>query len=148
MWSWFFGCGRNRSRWRRLNHRRQLCLIRKHAKSPPARRKINLDYLLGFLLYRIWPIFLSQRKDQQIGKNLVYRLIQRRSELKPRFPRRYNYERAKYEDQKIIQEYFDSVHKDISQYGISPEDIYSFDETGVITGSDRYSRPSRMGHSN
>jgi len=86
-----------------------------------ARRKINLVYLLGFLLYRIWPIFLSQRTDQQIGKNWVYGLIQRRSELKSRFSRRYNYERAKYEDQKIIQEYFDSVHKAILQYGISPE---------------------------
>jgi hypothetical protein len=43
-------------------------------------------------------ILLSQRVDQQIGENWVYRLIQRRSELKSRFSRRYNYERAKCED--------------------------------------------------
>jgi hypothetical protein len=94
---------------------------------------------------------LSQRGNQQVGENWVYNLVQRRSELKSRYSRRYNYERAKCEDPKIIQEYFDSVQEAMLEYGILPEDIYNFDETGfamglcatakVITGSDRYSRP-------
>ena len=54
-------------------------------------------------------ILLSQRVNQQIGENWVYRFIQRRTELKSRFSQRYNYERAKCKDQKIIQEYFNSV---------------------------------------
>jgi hypothetical protein len=72
-------------------------------------------------------------------------------ELKSRFSRRYNYERAKCEDIKIIREHFDRIRDTIQEYGILPEDIYNFDETGfamglcatakVITGSDRYSRP-------
>ena len=90
-------------------------------------------------------------ETQQVGENWVYNLVQRRSELKSRYSRRYNYERAKCEDPKIIEEYFDRVQEAILQYGILPEDIFNFDETGfamglcatakVITGSDRYSRP-------
>jgi hypothetical protein len=95
-------------------------------------------------------ILLSQRVDQQIGENWVYRLIQRRSELKSRFSRRYNYERAKCEDQKIIQEYFNRIQEAILQYDILPKDIFNFDETGfaiglcatakVIIESDQYCR--------
>jgi hypothetical protein len=96
-------------------------------------------------------ILLAQHGNQQVGENWVYNLVQRRSELKSRYSRRYNYERAKCEDPKIIEEYFDRVQEAILQYGILPEDIFNFDETGfamglcatakVITGSDRYSRP-------
>jgi hypothetical protein len=93
---------------------------------------------------------LSQRGNQcgnqQVGEKWVYRLVKRREELKSRFSRRYNYERAKCEDIKIIREHFDRVRETIMEYGILPEDIYNFDETGfamglcatakVITGSD------------
>jgi hypothetical protein len=99
-------------------------------------------------------ILLAQHGNQQVGEKWVYNLVQRRSELKSRFSRRYNYERAKCEDQKIIQEYFDSVQEATLKYGILPEDIYNFDETGfamglcatakVITGSDRYARPKLL----
>jgi hypothetical protein len=97
---------------------------------------------------------LSQRGNQQVGQNWVTNLVRRRPELKSRFSRRYNYERAKCEDPKIIQEYFDRVRETILKYGIVPEDIYNFDETGfamglcatakVITGSDRYGRPKLL----
>jgi hypothetical protein len=96
-------------------------------------------------------ILLSQHGNQEISEKWIYRLVQRRPDIKSRFSRRYNYERAKCEDPKIIQEYFDHVREAILKYGILPEDIYNFDETGfamglcatakVITGSDRYSRP-------
>ncbi|EED17013.1 pogo transposable element, putative [Talaromyces stipitatus ATCC 10500] len=97
---------------------------------------------------------LSQRGNQQVGEKWVYNLIQRRPEIESKFSRKYNYERAKCEDPKLIQEYFDRVREVISKYGILPEDIYNFDETGfamglcatakVITGSDRYARPKLL----
>jgi hypothetical protein len=96
-------------------------------------------------------ILLSQHGNQEISEKWIYRLIQRRPDIKSRFSRRYNYKRAKCEDPKIIQEYFDHVREAILKYGILPEDIYNFDETSfaiglcatakVITRSDRYSRP-------
>jgi hypothetical protein len=89
---------------------------------------------------------LSQHGDHRVGDKWVYNLIQRRPEIDSKFSRRYNYERAKCEDPKIIQEHFDRIRAAISEYGILPEDIYNFDETGfamglcvtakVITGSD------------
>jgi hypothetical protein len=97
---------------------------------------------------------LSQHGNQQVGEKWVHNLIKRRPDLKSRFSRRYNYERAKCEDPKIIQEYFDRVQETILKYGIVPEDIYNFDETGfamglcatakVITSSDRYGRPNLL----
>jgi hypothetical protein len=89
---------------------------------------------------------LLQHGDQQVGKNWVTKLIKRRPEIDSKFARKYNYERAKCEDPKIIQEHFDRVQAAISEYGILPDDIFNFDETGfamglcatakVITGSD------------
>ncbi|EED15617.1 conserved hypothetical protein [Talaromyces stipitatus ATCC 10500] len=77
---------------------------------------------------------LSQRGNQQVGENWVYNLVKRRPEIESKFSRKYNYERAKCEDPKIIQEYFDRVREVISDYGILPEDIYNFDETGFAMG--------------
>ncbi|EEA22979.1 pogo transposable element, putative [Talaromyces marneffei ATCC 18224] len=97
---------------------------------------------------------LSQHGDQRVGDKWVYNLVKRRPEIDSKFSRRYNYERAKCEDPKIIKEHFDRVQAAISEYGILPEDIFNFDETGfamglcstakVITGSDRYARPKLL----
>uniref|UniRef100_A0A093ULC9 Tigger transposable element-derived protein 2 n=2 Tax=Talaromyces marneffei PM1 TaxID=1077442 RepID=A0A093ULC9_TALMA len=97
---------------------------------------------------------LSQHGDQRVGDKWVYNLVKRRPEIDSKFSRRYNYERAKCEDPKIIKEHFDRVQAAISEYGILPEDIFNFDKTGfaiglcstakVITGSDQYARPKLL----
>ena len=76
--------------------------------------------------------------------------MKRRPLLSSRFWKRYNYERAKCEDPKIIREWFNLVQKTILQFGIDPDDVYNFGETGfaiglistakVITRSEFYSR--------
>ena len=48
---------------------------------------------------------------QTVGENWVTNYIKRHSELSSRFSRRYNYERAKCEDPKIISEWFNLVQK-------------------------------------
>jgi hypothetical protein len=82
-------------------------------------------------------ILLSERGStavQRVGKNWVYNFINRHDEIKTRFSRRYNHQRAKCEDPKIIRECFDRVQSTIMQYGILQEDIYNFDETGFAMG--------------
>jgi hypothetical protein len=64
---------------------------------------------------------LSQHGNQQVGEKRVYNLVQRRPEIESKFSRRYNYERAKCEDPKIIQEHFDRVRDVISEYGVLPK---------------------------
>ena len=71
---------------------------------------------------------------QTVGENWVLNYVKRHPELSTRFSRRYNYERAKCEDPKIIHEWFDRVQCMILQYGIDPDDIYNFDETGFAMG--------------
>lgn len=82
-------------------------------------------------------ILLTQRgitPVQTVGEKWVYNFIKRRDELKTRFSRRYNYQRAKCEDPKIIQDWFNRIQITIMQYGIALEDIYNFDETGFAMG--------------
>ena len=89
-----------------------------------------------------------------VGEKWVYNFVKRHPLLSSRFSRRYNYERAKCEDPKIIQGWFDLVQKTILQFGIHPDDVYNFDETGfamgliatakVITRSEFYGRRSLL----
>ncbi|KAJ5169708.1 uncharacterized protein N7500_002491 [Penicillium coprophilum] len=89
-----------------------------------------------------------------VGENWVTKFVKRNPLLSSRFSRRYNYERAKCEDLKIIQEWFNLVQNTILQFGIDPDDVYNFDETGfamgliatakVITRSEFYGRRSLL----
>ncbi|KAL1966447.1 hypothetical protein VTN77DRAFT_4589 [Rasamsonia byssochlamydoides] len=101
---------------------------------------------------------LSQRGSQgpppRVGKNWVFKLVKRHDELQTRYTRRYNHERAKCEESSIIGGWFDCLYEKIMKYGIQPDDIYNFDETGfamgliattkVITSSEVYSRPKLL----
>ena len=71
---------------------------------------------------------------QPVGINWASNFIKRRDELKSRFSRRYNHQRAKCEDPKIIQEWFNCVQITIMQHGIALDDIYNFDETEYAMG--------------
>ena len=64
-----------------------------------------------------------------VGQNWVIKFVKRRPLLSSRFSKRYNYERAKYEDLKIIKEWFNLVQKSILQVRIDPDDVYNFDKT-------------------
>ena len=82
-------------------------------------------------------VLLSQNgsaNTQPVGKNWVSSFIKRHNEIKTSYSRRYNYQRAKCEDPKIIKEWFNLVQITIMQYGIAYEDIYNFDETGYAMG--------------
>ena len=69
-----------------------------------------------------------------VGENWVTKFIKRHPLLSSRFSKRYNYERAKCEDPKIIGECFKLVQKTILQFGIDPNDVYNFDETDFAMG--------------
>jgi hypothetical protein len=82
-------------------------------------------------------LLLAKRGEtpiQTVGKLWVSNFVKRHDELKTRFSRRYDYRRAQNEDPKVIREWFDCVQETIIQYGIAPEDIYNFDETGFAMG--------------
>ena len=84
--------------------------------------------------------------------NWVSAFIKRRDELRSRFSRRYDYQRALNEDPRSICAWFENIKRVIDENGIQPEDIYNFDETGfamglissqkVVTRAEYYSRRS------
>jgi hypothetical protein len=69
-----------------------------------------------------------------VGKNWSSTFINRRPELRTRFSRRYDYQRALNEDPKSIRQWFATVQSVIDENGIQPEDIYNFNKTGFAMG--------------
>ena len=70
----------------------------------------------------------------KIGQHQVYRFIKRHPELKSRYNRKYDYQRAKYKDPEIIRAWFLLVRNTIAKYRITNKDIYNFNETGFQIG--------------
>jgi hypothetical protein len=71
---------------------------------------------------------------ETVSEKWVYNFTKRTPELRARFSRRYDYQRAKQEDPRVIQQWFNIVQATVQQYGILSEDIYNFDETGFAMG--------------
>src|SRR5207248_1483295 len=86
-----------------------------------------------------------------IGQCWVSRFIKRYDDLRSKYNRKYDYQRAKCEDPTLIRSWFKRIEDAKAQYGILDEDIWNFDETGcqmgvittakVVTGTDRAGRP-------
>ncbi|EDN11036.1 conserved hypothetical protein [Histoplasma mississippiense (nom. inval.)] len=86
-----------------------------------------------------------------VGECWVRNFVNRYEELKSKFSRKYDHQRALCEDPEVIRGWFKLVQNTIAKYGILEEDIYNFDETGfqmgvigtvrVVTGSERARNP-------
>jgi hypothetical protein len=97
---------------------------------------------------------LAERGTSEVGKNWPENFVRRTPELKTRFNRKYDRQRALCEDPKVIAPWFELVRNTKAKYGILDEDIYNFDETGhqmgiistgvVVTGSERRNRPKAI----
>jgi hypothetical protein len=96
-------------------------------------------------------LLLTTRHGKRVGKHWAYRFVQRRPELKTRFSRAYDFQRALCEDPKLIEDWFRLVANMRAKYGIQERDFYNFDETGfmmgVICGSMVVTRADRRGRS-
>jgi hypothetical protein len=94
---------------------------------------------------------LADRDAPPVGKRWASNFVKRHQELKMRFLRKYDYQRAKCEDLSIIRGWFRLVQNTIAKYSIRSDDIWNFDETGfmmgiigsgmVVIGSERQGRP-------
>ena len=92
----------------------------------------NVRYLAQLLLSaRMKP---SNAENTTIGELWVNRFIKRHPELKSKYTRPYDYQRAKCEDPELIKNWFNCVQETIQKYGISEQDIYNMDETGFQMG--------------
>ncbi|KAL9562888.1 hypothetical protein ACKAV7_013074 [Fusarium commune] len=97
---------------------------------------------------------LADRNASPVGKRWASNFVRRHKELKTRFFRKYDYQRAKCEDPTAICNWFRLMENTIAKYGIRLDEIYNFDETGflmgmiasrmVVTGTDRRGRPKSV----
>lgn len=72
--------------------------------------------------------------EASIGECWVNRFIKRHPELRSKYTRKYDYQRAKCEDPELIKGWFTLVRNTIEKYGIHEQDIYNMDETGFQMG--------------
>ena len=77
---------------------------------------------------------LESRGGQRVGKLWAHRFVRRRQELKTRFNRVYDFQRALCEDPKLIRDWFQLFQNIRAKYGVVDADIYNFDETGFMMG--------------
>jgi len=77
---------------------------------------------------------LRVRDAPPVGKLWAHNFVKRQPELRTRWTRKYDYQRAKCEDPKVIGEWFALVRNVKAKYGIVDDDIYNFDETGFMMG--------------
>jgi hypothetical protein len=76
----------------------------------------------------------TTRGAKRVGINWAARFVQRRPELKTRFSRAYDFQRALCEDPDLIRKWFELVKNMRAKYGIQDADFYNFDETGFMMG--------------
>lgn len=79
-------------------------------------------------------LLIKTRHGTPVGKQWAYNFIRRRPELKTRFSRAYDFQRALCEDPELISAWFRLVANMRSKYGIQDTDFYNFDETGFMMG--------------
>jgi hypothetical protein len=77
---------------------------------------------------------LETRGGERVGKNWAQRFVSRRLELKTRFNRVYDFQRALCEDPELIGAWFRLVENIRAKYSVVDSDFYNFDETGFIMG--------------
>jgi len=77
---------------------------------------------------------LRVRNAPPVGKNWASNFVKRQPELQTRFVRRYDYQRAKCEDPRVIGKWFELFRNVKAKFGILDDDIYNFDETGFMMG--------------
>ena len=79
-------------------------------------------------------LVLKSQGKERVGQHWARRFIARHPELRTRFNRVYDYQRALCEDPELIGGWFRLVGNMRAKYGVHDADIYNFDETGFMMG--------------
>jgi hypothetical protein len=79
-------------------------------------------------------ILLAERDAPRVGQRWPSNFVKRHPDLRTRFNRAYDYQRALCEDPEKIGAWFRLVQNMRAKYGIQDADLYNFDETGFMIG--------------
>ena len=79
-------------------------------------------------------LLCTTRHAKPVGHHWPYHFVRCRPELKTRFSRAYDFQRALCEDPDQINAWFQLVANMRAKYGIQDADFYNFDETGFMMG--------------
>jgi len=91
-----------------------------------APRLADVEHMANYIL--------ESRGVQRVEKLWAHPFVQRQAELKTRFNRGCDFQRALCEDPQLIGTWFRLVSNMRAKYGILDCDFYNFDETGFMMG--------------
>ena len=77
---------------------------------------------------------LRVRDALAVRKLWAYNFVRRRPELYIYYSHKYDYQRAKYEDQKAIREWFNLIQNIKAKHRILDDNTYNFNKTGFMMG--------------
>jgi len=77
---------------------------------------------------------LTSSPPSTVSQNWVQNFTKRHNEINLKYFRKYDYQRAKCKDPKIIRDWFYLVRNTIAKWGIADKDIYNFNKTGFAMG--------------
>jgi hypothetical protein len=77
---------------------------------------------------------LAERHQDKVSQNWAATFFKRRSELKVKFNRKYDYSKALFKDPEVIQDWVRLVDNTKTRYGIEDEDMYNYDKSGFMMG--------------
>jgi hypothetical protein len=128
-----YGVDRRTLGWRRAGKPARRDITANSKKLTQSEEEANVQYIIE-LSIRAFPPRLSGVEDMAnqllrvrdappIGKLWAHRFVKRQLELRTRYSRRYDYQRAKCEDPKVIGEWFALVRNVKAKYGIVDDDI-------------------------
>lgn len=79
-------------------------------------------------------LLLAERDGGRVASRWPGNFVKRHQELKTRFSRKYDYQRALCEDPELVRGWFELVRNMRAKYGVQDADFYNFDETGFAMG--------------
>ena len=77
---------------------------------------------------------IGDRNGKPVSKNWVDNFIKRTPELRTRWSRPYDRQRAACEDPAVIQPWFTLVQSIKAKYGIADKDTYNFNKSSFLIG--------------
>lgn len=72
---------------------------------------------------RMANLLLAARGKSPVGENWVRKFVKRHNEIKAKYSRRYDYQRAKCEDPQLLAAWYDRVQRIKQKWGVLDEDI-------------------------
>lgn len=143
------GCKHDTLRYRFLGKRQPLATVKRNATATLLCEQTEKELVNWLIFLDDWdtPVTYDIVREkalklarirnpdvEKIGSKWIQRFLKRQPEIRGRLSAQLDRDRAKAGNAKVLRDFYAKWHDIIVRFGIRPEDIYNFDEKGVLIG--------------